>query len=102
MSATSIARLKITLDMPDACFQHDVKPVVMRRLTVRFGVRGDRLHAVLQAAMGWTNSHLWEFRAGGTGWGPLDPDDDFGDGPHDAAKATLLGALSDVGLMSVS
>jgi hypothetical protein len=89
MTATSIVRLKITLD--------DVEPVVMRRLTVRFGIRLDRLHMVLQAAMGWTNSHLWEFRAGGTGWGPRDPDGDFGDGPHDAAKATLLGVLSDVG-----
>jgi len=89
MTATSIVRLKITLD--------DVKPVVMRRVTVRFGIRLDRLHRVLQAAMGWTNSHLWEFRAGGTGWGPRDPQDDFRDGPHDATKATLLGVLSDVG-----
>jgi hypothetical protein len=53
MSATSIIRLKITLD--------DVAPVVMRRVTVRFGIRLDRLHSVVQAAMGWSNSHLWEF-----------------------------------------
>ena len=59
MTATRIVRLKITLD--------DVEPVVMRRLTVRFGNRLDRLHRVLQVAMGWSNSHLWEFRAGGTG-----------------------------------
>ena len=46
---------------------------------------------VLQAA------HLWEFRAGGTGWGPSDPDAGFGDGPLDARKATLLRVLNDVG-----
>ena len=89
MTATSIVRLKITLD--------DVKPVVMRRITVRFGVRLDRLHTIVQAAMGWTNSHLWEFRAGGTGWGPRDAGYDFGDGPLDAGKATLLRVLNDVG-----
>lgn len=89
MTATSIVRLKITLD--------DVKPVVMRRITVRFGVRLDHLHTIVQAAMGWTNSHLWEFRAGGTGWGPRDADTDFGDGPLDARKATLLRVLNDVG-----
>jgi Plasmid pRiA4b ORF-3-like protein len=86
---TDIVRLKITLD--------EVKPVVMRRLTVRVGIRLDHLHKVIQAAMGWTNSHLWEFRAGGTGWGPRDPDGGFGDSPHDASKATLLDVLTDVG-----
>ena len=89
MTATSIVRLKINLD--------DVKPVVMRRITVRFGIRLDRLHTIVQAAMGWSNSHLWEFRAGGTGWGPSDPDVGFGDGPLDARKATLLRVLNDVG-----
>ena len=89
MTATSIVRLKIKLD--------DVKPLVMRRITVRFGIRLDRLHTIVQAAMGWSNSHLWEFRAGGTGWGPSDPDAGFGDGPLDARKATLLRVLNDVG-----
>jgi Plasmid pRiA4b ORF-3-like protein len=93
MSATSIIRLKITLD--------DVEPIVMRRVTVRFGIRLDRLHKIIQAAMGWSNSHLWEFRAGGTGWGPRGPDDDIRDGPLDAGKATLLAVLIDVGGKSV-
>ena len=73
MTATSIVRLKINLD--------DVKPVVMRRITVRFGIRLDLLHTIVQTSMGWSNSHLWEFRAGGTGWGPSGPDAGFGDGP---------------------
>jgi hypothetical protein len=37
-------------------------------------IRLDRLHLVLQAAMGWTNSHLFEFRVGDVGWGVRDPD----------------------------
>lgn len=79
MTTNDIARLKITLD--------DVEPSVLRRIEVPLAIRLDRLHAVLQAALGWTSSHLWEFRAGETGWGI--PDKDWGDGPNDAAKATL-------------
>ena len=52
---SSIARLKVTLD--------DVKPAVLRRVEVPLTIRLDRLHLVLQAAMGWTNSHLYEIRA---------------------------------------
>lgn len=50
----SVVRLKITLD--------HVQPAVMRRVVVPFTIRLSRLHEVLQAAMGWTNSHLYEFR----------------------------------------
>jgi pRiA4b ORF-3-like protein len=82
-----IARLKITLD--------DVEPAVARRIEVPFGLRLDRLHAVLQAAVGWTNSHFWEFRAGDVGWGIPDPG--WGDGPLDASKATLKEVLRDTG-----
>jgi hypothetical protein len=62
---TSIARLKITLD--------DVEPTVMRRIDVPFDIRLDRLHLVLQAAFGWTNSHLYEFRIKNIGFGMPDP-----------------------------
>lgn len=94
MTAKSdIARLKISLD--------DVKPQVVRRIEVPLGIRLDRLHAVLQVAIGWTNSHLWEFRAGGSGWGVPDPDGGFGDEPHDAKKATLFGVLEDTGARSI-
>lgn len=72
----------------------------MRRITVRFGVRLARLHKIIQAAMGWSSSHLWEFRAGGTGWGPRD-DYEFGDGPLDAGKATLLSVIEDVGSKTI-
>ena len=45
--------------------------------------------------MGWTNSHLYEIRAGDVGWGIPDPD--WGDGPLDARKARLVDVLEDVG-----
>ena len=91
MTAARIAHLKITLD--------DVKPAVLRRIEVPLSIRLDRLHLVLQAALGWTNSHLYEFRARDTGWGVPDPD--FGDGPLDARKARLLDVLEDMGVRSL-
>jgi Plasmid pRiA4b ORF-3-like protein len=61
-------------------------------------IRLDRLHLVLQAAMGWTNSHLYEIRARDVGWGRPDPN--FGDGPLDAGKARHIDVLEDVGIRS--
>ena len=37
------------------------------------------MHEVLQAAMGWTNSYLYEFRMRDVGFGL--PDEEWGDGP---------------------
>jgi len=90
-TTTTIAHLKITLD--------DVKPEVLRRIEVPFNIRLDRLHLAVQAAMGWTNTHLYEIRAGDVGWGVPDPD--WGDGPLDARKAHLNKVLEDVGTKTV-
>ncbi|HAH64325.1 MAG TPA: plasmid pRiA4b ORF-3 family protein [Rhizobiales bacterium] len=87
MSANTIACLKITLD--------DVKPAVLRRIEVPLAIRLDRLHLAIQAAMGWTNSHLYELRAGDVGWGIPDPG--WGGDPLDARKARLIDVLEDVG-----
>ena len=93
MSADAIARLKITLD--------DVKPTVLRRIEVPVTVRLDRLHLAIQAAMGWTNSHLfYEIRAGDVGWGVHDPDG--GHGPPDARKTRLIDVLEDVATKTLS
>ncbi len=91
MTTASIAHLRIKLD--------HVEPVVVRRLEVPLTIRLHRLHLALQAAMGWTNSHLYEIRAGDVGWGM--PDQDFGDGPLDASKARLADVLEDVGAKSL-
>ncbi|MGC8477302.1 MAG: plasmid pRiA4b ORF-3 family protein [Acetobacteraceae bacterium] len=91
MTAASIAGLKVTLD--------EVQPAVLRRIEVPLAIRLDRLHLVLQAALGWTDSHLYEFRARDTGWGIPDPD--FGDGPLDARGARLVDVVEDVGVRSL-
>ena len=91
MTAASVAHLRIKLD--------DVEPAVVRRVEVPLTIRLDRLHLVLQAAMGWTNSHLYEIRARDVGWGRPDPY--FGDGPLDAIKTRLIDVLEDVGTRSL-
>jgi hypothetical protein len=91
MSAKTIARLKITLG--------GVKPKVMRRVEVPLDIPLDRLHLVVQAAMGWTDTHLYELRAGDVRWSVLDPDDDWDDDRdvRDASKARLGDVLEDTG-----
>jgi hypothetical protein len=89
MSAATVARLKITLDL--------VKPPVLRRLEVPFDIRLDRLHQVIQAAMGWTNSHLYEIRVGDTGWSSTIADLHGGGDFLDARKARLDNVLEDIG-----
>jgi hypothetical protein len=89
---TLVARLKVTLS--------DVEPQVLRRFDVPLKIKLSRLHDVIQAAMGWTDTHLYEFRAGGVGWGvPLPEYDD--DGPLPASKTSLLDALEDVGTKTI-
>jgi Plasmid pRiA4b ORF-3-like protein len=88
VAPSEIARLKVSLD--------DVEPAVLRLIEVPLRIRLDRLHAVLQVAVGWSNSHFWEFRARDIGWGVPDPG--WGDGPLDATKATLRGVLVDTGV----
>jgi hypothetical protein len=41
------------------------KPPIWRRLEVRSDLTLDVVHRVLQAAFGWTDSHLWRFSLGG-------------------------------------
>jgi hypothetical protein len=91
MTADTIVRLKIILG--------GVEPAVMRRIEVPLAIRLDRLHLALQAAMGWTNSHLYEIRARDVGWGLPDPD--FGGGPLDARKARLIDVLEDTGVKTL-
>ncbi|MEM8572491.1 MAG: plasmid pRiA4b ORF-3 family protein [Pseudomonadota bacterium] len=83
---TQIARLRITLE--------DVEPRVVRRIEVPHGLKLDRLHQVIQAAMPWTNSHLWGFKAGDLTWAEMD----LGVGETlPAAKSTLESALKKAG-----
>lgn len=89
MSAATVARLKITLDA--------VKPAVVRCIEVPFDIRLDRLHLTIQAGLGWTNSHLYEIRAGDVGWSTLHPEADWPEDFLDARKARLNKVIEDVG-----
>ncbi len=48
-------RFRIRVDLVDST------PPIWRRLSLSSSLTLDRLHAVLQAAFGWTNSHLHQF-----------------------------------------
>jgi hypothetical protein len=45
---------------------NDLEPRIWRRLLVRSDLGLDYLHAAIQIAMGWTNSHLHQFTLGET------------------------------------
>jgi hypothetical protein len=55
------------------------KPPVWRGVPVPATMRLDHLHTVIQAAMGWTDTHMYEFTAGGVDYGPRDPELDLVD-----------------------
>ena len=88
---TAIARLKVTLD--------HVEPKVLRRIEVPADIKLDRLHLTLQAALGWTDSHLYEIRAKDVRFGLPDPE--WPDGPLDARKARLIDVLEDAGIKTL-
>jgi hypothetical protein len=68
---TPLYRLKITL--------RNCKPLIWRRIVVRADMKLDRLHHVIQNAMGWSDCHLHQFVVGGVYYGPPDREgDDFG------------------------
>ena len=69
----SIPSYEIRVDLIDA------QPTIWRTLLVPADIRLHHLHNVLQVTMGWTNSHLHEFRKGRTVYGvPAIDGDDFG------------------------
>jgi hypothetical protein len=51
-----VTGLRVRLDL------HGARPPVWRRLELRGDLTLPRLHDAIQAAMGWTNSHLHQFR----------------------------------------
>lgn len=61
-----IHQLKVTL-------KH-FRPPIWRRILVTGDTTLDRLHQILQAAMGWTDSHLHQFKVRGKFYGVLNDD----------------------------
>jgi len=80
-----VAQIKVTL--------LDTDPPVWRRLLVPAAIRLDRLDRVIQAAMGWTNSHLHMVIHPTGHYGTPDPDLPL----HDERKATLRDLAGRVG-----
>ena len=73
------SRLRVTLV--------EVEPAVVRILDVPAGVLLSELHDLLQAALGWTDSHLHQFVADGIPYGR--PDIDGPEDERDEAGVTL-------------
>ena len=88
----SIIEIKVTLE--------GIEPAITRTLQVPSSIRLDKLHLTLQAAMGWTNSHLYMFEADGATWGIPDPD--FGGDDLPANKTTLAQLIQDTGAKTIS
>ncbi len=88
----SIIEIKVTLE--------DIEPAVTRTLQVPADIRLDRLHLTLQAAMGWTNSHLYMFEADRATWGIPDPN--FGGEDLPANKTTLREVIEDTGRKTIN
>lgn len=85
-SAAPIYQLKVTL--------RGIRPPIWRRFQVRGDVTLARLHHVLQVAMGWTDSHLHQFRVGREVYGVPDPEDfDWGPPVRDERRVKLSSVL---------
>ena len=77
---SNIYQLKITL--------RDIEPVIWRRLLVPGNLNLQRLHRVIQDAMGWEDDHLHSFEVDGEEYGPVDPER-WGHQPHNEKQYTL-------------
>lgn len=86
----NIIQLKITLQR--------TKPPIWRRVLVDKATTFEQLHHIIQLAMGWTNSHLYEFEI--NGYRISEPNEDldaeFGDKFIDAATVTLDSIITDI------
>src|SRR5690349_21507996 len=86
-----ILQLNVTLDKTE--------PLIWRRVLVPASVSFFDLHHILQIAMGWTNSHLFEFQVGDYKIGYVEERlDDFED-VADANEVTLDTLLLKKGLV---
>lgn len=64
-----VYQLKVTL-----C---NARPPIWRRIQVPSDITLGKLHRILQAAMGWTDSHLHRFEVKGVSFGAPDPELEF-------------------------
>jgi hypothetical protein len=85
-SSIEIATVRIEL--------RHTRPPIWRKVEAPTSITLTDLHAIVQAAMGWFDYHLWEFAVRGRTYG-LPMDDDWGTEPRqEAAKVRLREVLS--------
>ena len=87
-SADEIAVLRIELQ--------GIEPLIWRRVAVRTDMSLSDLHRVIQAVMGWRDSHLWELEANSRRYAmrlPSEPE--WNERYEDAGMATLELLLHD-------
>jgi len=89
-----IYQIKVTL--------RGTRPPIWRRLLVPSELTLEQLHAVLQAAMGWEDSHLHEFRIGSQRFGKPDPSERFlGRSVTASERTTQFAVLGKVGAKAI-
>ncbi len=76
----------------------DIEPLIWRRVAVRTAMSLTNMHHVIQAAMGWLDSHVWEFQVSGVKYGPLSADDDEWNQLIEDASVTTLQSVLDAGV----
>jgi Plasmid pRiA4b ORF-3-like protein len=71
----------------------DTDPLIWREVEVPTSISLKTLHAVIQAAFGWKNYHLWEFSLGKRRYGPSSGGDWGQEAPVNAGKVRLADLL---------
>ena len=80
-----IIQLKISLQ--------GTKPLIWRRVLVENSISFFKLHYIIQCAMGWENSHLFEFNVGGLRIGEPHEDDEGWGGQLMDSVTIILSSL---------
>ena len=75
-----VYQIKVTLE--------DIRPPIWRRLEVLSDTTLEKLHLILQVAMGWADYHLHQFTIDGIEYGQPDPD--YGSEVEDERKVKLI------------
>jgi hypothetical protein len=71
----------------------DTDPLIWRQVEVPTSITLKGLHDVVQAAMGWDDQHLWEFRIGRQVYGQPMRGESWGADPILSAAKVLLGEI---------
>jgi len=84
-NADNIAVLRVELQ--------NIEPLIWRRVAVRTAMNLTEVHGVVQAAMGWLNSHMWELHVNGRKYAMNLPDEPDWNERFENAEAVSLATL---------